>query len=351
MPEIAYDAAMSFEVAICSYLEPDLVARIRGRFPQLTIHYYPELLPAAQFPADHHGAPFTRTPAQQARWQALLERVEVCFDFDRLTPEVQRSASNVRWLQATSSGIGQYAKRHGFDQSDIVLTNAAGIHARPLAEFVVWAMLSFAKDYPKARQQQRDHHWQRFAGSEVLEHTLAIVGLGRIGQEVAKLAKLMGMQVIGSKRRTEGLAAADLNVDELYQHSDLAALAARADYLCLVVPHTDETENMVDASILAQMKPDSVLINIGRGALVDEAALIDTLQTKRIRGAVLDVAATEPLPKDNPLWDMDNVLIFPHSASTSVQENTRLVDLFCDNMTRYLAGEPLINVIDLERLY
>lgn len=342
---------MSFEVAICSYFEPELVDRIRERFPQLTIHYYPELLPAAQFPADHHGAPFSRTPAQQARWQAMLERVEVCFDFDRLTPEVQRNAANVRWLQATSSGIGQYAKKHGFDQTDIILTNAAGIHARPLAEFVVWAMLSFAKDYPKARQQQREHHWQRFAADEVLGRTLAIVGLGRIGQEVAKLAQLMGLQVIGSKRRTEGLAAADLNVDELYQHSDLAALAARANYLCLVAPHTNETANMVDADILAQMKPESVLINIGRGALVDEPALIDALVSGQIRGAVLDVAATEPLPKDSPLWDMDNVIIFPHSASTSVQENSRLVELFCDNMARYLASEPLINVIDLEHLY
>lgn len=342
---------MSFEVAICSYFEPELVDRIRERFPQLTVHYYPELMPAAQFPADHHGAPFSRTPAQQARWQAMLERVEVCLDFDRLTPEVQRSASNIRWLQATSSGIGQYAKRHGFDKTDIILTNAAGIHARPLAEFVVWAMLSFAKDYPKARAQQREHHWQRFAADEVLGRTLAVVGLGRIGQEVAKLAKLMGMQVIGSKRRTEGLSATDLNVDELYKHSDLATLAARADYLCLATPHTDETENMVDADILAQMKPNSVLINIGRGALVDEPALIDALQTQRIRGAVLDVAATEPLPQDSPLWDMDNVIIFPHSASTSVQENARLVQLFCDNMARYLAGEPLVNVIDVKRLY
>lgn len=342
---------MSFDIAICSYLEPQLVDHIRQRFPQLTVHYHPELLPAAQFPADHHGAPFSRTPAQQARWQALLERVEVCFDFDRVTPEVQRNAPNLRWLQATSSGIGQYAKRHGFDQTDITLTNAAGIHARPLAEFVLWAMLTFAKDYPKARKQRLEHHWQRFAAGEVLGQTLAIVGLGRIGQEVAKLAKLMGMQVIGSKRRTDGLTAADLNVDVLYKHSDLATLAARADYLCLVVPHTDETENMVDASILAQMKPDSVLINIGRGALIDEPALIDALQTGRIRGAVLDVAATEPLPADSPLWDMDNVIIFPHSASTSVQENARLVELFCNNMARYLAGEPLINVIDVKRLY
>jgi len=342
---------MSFEVAICSYFEPHLVDHIRQRFPQLTVHYHPELMPAAQFPADHHGAPFTRTPAQQARWQAMLERVEVCLDFDRLTPEVQRGMPNLRWLQATSSGIGQYAKQHGFDQTDITLTNAAGIHARPLAEFVLWAMLAFAKDYPKARKQQRDHHWQRFAASEVLGHTLAIVGLGRIGQEVAKLAKLMGMQVIGSKRRTEGLTATDLNVDELYKHSDLAELAARADYLCLVVPHTDETANMVNADIFQTMKPDSVLINIGRGALVDESALLDALQTGKIRGAVLDVAATEPLPQDSPLWDMENVIIFPHSASTSVQENTRLVELFCDNMARYLAGEPLVNVIDVKRLY
>ncbi|MEM7735513.1 MAG: D-2-hydroxyacid dehydrogenase [Deinococcota bacterium] len=336
---------------ICSYFEPQHVEDICKRFPQIEVVNEPDLLPKPQFAADHAGLPLSRSEQDQARWEGLLEQADICFDFDRITPQVQRNAPNLRWIQATSSGIGQFAKQHGFAETDITLTNAAGIHARPLAEFVLWAMLAFTKDYPRARQQQRDHVWQRFSASELTGKTLAVVGLGRIGQEVARLAKLMDMKVIGSKRNITNVQADELYVDALYKAEDVLELAALADYLCLVVPHTDDTEHLVSTEVLAAMKPEAVLINIGRGALVDEGALVDALEQNQLAGAVLDVAAEEPLQKTSPLWDMDNVIIFPHSASTSVRENARLTELLCDNLERYLTGKPLRNVVDVTRLY
>ncbi|MEM6431353.1 MAG: D-2-hydroxyacid dehydrogenase [Deinococcota bacterium] len=336
---------------ICSYFEPQYVEDIRKRFPQVEVINEPDLLPKPQFVADHAGLPLSRNDEAQARWEGLLEQATICFDFDRVTPQAQRSAPKLRWIQATSSGIGQFARQHGFAETDITLTNAAGIHARPLAEFVLWAMLAFAKDYPRARKQQRDHVWQRFSASELSGKTLAVVGLGRIGQEVARLAKLMDMQVIGSKRNISGVRADALNVDALYSAEDVLELAALADYLCLIVPHTDDTEHLVNAEVLAAMKPEAVLINIGRGALVDELALVAALESGALAGAVLDVAAKEPLPEASPLWDLENVIIFPHSASTSVHENARLTELLCDNLERYLTGKPLRNVVDVKRLY
>jgi phosphoglycerate dehydrogenase-like enzyme len=145
--------------------------------------------------------------------------------------------------------------------------------------------------------------------------------------------------------------AQEFHVDALYARKDLAKMLAQADFICLICPHTPETEGMIDREAFAAMKPEAVLINIGRGALVDEAALIDALANKRIQGAVLDVAAEEPLVPDHPLWEMDNVIIFPHSASTSKNENRRLTDLFCHNLDRFLKGQELKNVFDIERLY
>ena len=159
------------------------------------------------------------------------------------------------------------------------------------------------------------------------------------------------MRVIGSKRTITGLEASALNVDVLYPQTELHAMLAQADYVCLVCPHTPETEGMMDSAAFMAMKPGSVLINIGRGALVDEAALLSALRGGPLQGAVLDVAMTEPLSPESPLWDMENVILFPHSASTSRNENRRLTDLFIDNLRRYQKGEPLRNTFDFSRLY
>lgn len=340
------------ELLFCSYLEPDLVERVARVSDRVRVHYHPELLARPRYRADHIGAPFERSTAERERWLGLLERAEVLFDFDRSDIELFRHhARAARWIQATSAGIGQFVRRHRLDELDAVLTTAAGVHARPLAEFVLWSMLAFAKNYPLARRQQRQHHWQRFHNQDLAGKTLAVVGLGHVGREVARVARLLGVRVIGSKRSTAGHDAAALGVDALYPQSEWLAMIGQADYLCLIVPHTPETEGMMDAAAFAAMKPGSVLINIGRGALMNEAALLQALREGPMRGAVLDVAPIEPLPADHPLWELDNVIQFPHSASTSEGENERLTELFVANLELYLAGRPLRNVYRPERLY
>lgn len=341
------------DLLICSSLEIIHVERIRAASDRVRVHYHPELLPAPRFEADHIGAPVERDAAGSELWNSLLERAEILFDFDyyhmsNFTGRIR----NARWIQASSAGVGRFVRRHGLDVAGApTITTAAGVHARPLAEFVLWAMLGAAKNYPLARRQQRERLWSRFHNDDLEGKTLAIVGLGAIGREVARFAKTLGMRVTGTKRSLEGVEAHDLGVDRLYPLGDLHLLLAEADYVCLVAPQTPETEGMMDAAAFAAMKQDSVLINIGRGALVNEEALIEALDRGPLAAAVLDVARTEPLPADSPLWSRDDIIIFPHSASTSKQENRRLTDLFLDNLERYLDGRPLRNVYDPARMY
>lgn len=338
-------------VLVCSYLEPELIDRIRAVDRSIRVTFEPTLVAAPRYPCDHGGERFERDPEQRSAWTALLREADVLFDFDYLDPtSLLRDGERVRWVQATSAGIGQFVHHHALHTSQAVFTTAAGVHARPLAEFVLWGMLAFAKGYPTARRQQREGRWARFAGSELTGATLAVVGLGAVGREVARLAGLMGMRVLGSKRSIEGVDPASLCVERLYPSADIPAMAAQADYVCIATPHTPETIGLLDA-VLPTLREGSVLINIGRGSAVSEAPLLQALRDGPLRGAVLDVTPVEPLPEGHPLWSMDNVIVFPHSASTSTLENERLVDLFGDNLRRFMAGTPLRNVFEPERHY
>lgn len=340
------------EVLICSYLEPELVERVRAVDPRINVHYRPDLLPRPRYVADHVGAPLTRTPADQAAWDSLLAGAEVLFDFDYTDMAGwARKAPRARWLQASSAGIGQLVKRQRLDETGIVFTTASGVHAKPLAEFVMMVVLEHVKCADLAREQQAQRLWRRFTTAEAAGKTLAVVGLGRIGREVARLARAFDMRVIASKRDVEGQDAAALGLDALYGADRLHDLLAQADYVCLITPHTPQTEGLMDEAAFAAMKPGAVLINIARGALVREPALLAALDSGRLAHAALDVAAVEPLPADSPLWSHPSVTIYPHSASTGERENERLVELFCDNLRRYLAGEPLLNRLDTERMY
>jgi glyoxylate/hydroxypyruvate reductase len=336
-------------ILIASYLEPEHVARIRAVDARLAVSYAPELLPPPRYAADHTGGPFTRAPEQEAAWQALLAEAEVLFDFDTThRAELPDLAPRVRWIQSTSAGIGQFVRRMGYDvrMPGTVFTTAGGVHSRPLAEFCLMAMLMHNKGAGRLWREQGAHHWERYAGTDLDGRTLAIVGLGHIGSQVAATARAFGMHVIGTNATPRPEV-----VDRFYAPAELAALLAEAEYLVLSVPHTAETENLIGRAQLALLPDGAYVINIARGAVVDEPALIDALRSGRLSGAALDVFVTEPLPTDSPLWDMPNVLISPHSASTSDRENARLTDLFCDNLRRYLAGAPLRNVLDTQRMY
>lgn len=343
-----------YTVLIASYLEPEYVERIRAVDPRLDVIYEPTLLRAPRYAADHTGAPGTRSPADEARWQALLAQADILLDFDPThRADLPELAPKVRWIQASSAGIGQFVQNSRYDQRmpETVFTTASGVHAVPLAEFCLMSMLMFNKGLLRMINDQREKHWERYAGTDLQGRTLAIVGVGRVGQEVARLGQAFGMRVIGTKRSIAGVDPATLSLDQLYSTHELHTMLAQAEYLVLITPHTPDTEQMIGAAELAALPKGAMLINIGRGATVDEPALIAALQSGQLGGAALDVFAEEPLPPTSPLWDMPNVLVSPHSGSTSDRENERLTELFCDNLRRYLAGEPLQNVLNTETLY
>ncbi len=340
---------MTTTLLIASYFEPDLVEQIRRVDARLDVVYVPDLLAPPRYPADHHGAPFVRTPEQESEWRRLLARADILLDFDRANaPDLAVLAPNVVWIQATSAGIGEYVRRMGYAASmpRTVFTTASGVHAQPLAEFCFMVMCAFHKKLLMTLRDQRRRHWERFAGTDLRGQTLVIVGVGHVGSEVARIGKAFGMRVLGVKRSPSTMAPADLQLDGLFGPADLHRVLAEARNLVLIAPHTPETERMIGAPELALLPEGAVFINIGRGALVDENALIEALRSGRLLGAGLDVFQEEPLPPSSPLWQMENVIVSPHSASTSDRENARITDLFCRNLRLFLDAQPLLNRLD-----
>lgn len=341
-------------VLITTYIEPEQVERIRAVDDRLDVQFAPELIPAPRYAADHSGAPFSRTDEEEVRWRRMLSGADVLYDFDRaLAADLPELAPQVQWIQATSAGIGQFVKRMKYAERmpHTVLTTASGVHARPLGEFCALSILAFARDLPTMMRQQREKRWERFAGTDLEGKTALIFGLGAVGLGAARLVGGLGLETIGVKRTVREDDPARGAVDELHSGPALPELLPRADFLILAAPHTPETEHVIGKAELALLKPGAVIINVGRGELIDERAMIRALESGELGGAALDVFEEEPLPQDSPLWTMPNVLISPHSASTSDRENERIVDLFCENLRRFLAGEDLLNVLNAERLY
>jgi phosphoglycerate dehydrogenase-like enzyme len=338
-----------YNLLITSFLEPEWVEKIEAVDPRLNVINRPDLIGIPRYAADHTAPLRELSPAQEAKWRALLAEADILFDFDwHRAAELPDLAPNVQWIQATSAGIGQFVarNRYGERMPNTRFTTASGVHAVPLAEFCMMAMLMHFRGLAHLQSEQARHHWERFATTDMTDKTVAIVGLGRIGKEVARLSKAFGMRVIGTKAREN-----DAQVDEFYPPDRLHEMLGVADVVVLIVPHTPDTEKMIGAPEFTAMKNGAYLINIARGAVVDEPAMIEALQRGKLAGAALDVFAVEPLPAESPLWEMPNVLVSPHSASTSDRENERIVDLFCDNLRRFLDGQPLRNQLDVERMY
>ena len=336
-------------VLVCSFLEKEQVARIAAH-PGVELSYRPDLLPQPRYPCDHHGPPPALTAPERAEWAGLLRQADVCFDFDWEEPaEMPARAPRVRWLQATSSGIGQFMGRTGLAGWNAVVTTAAGIHARPLTEWALTGVLYFVKDVPDLEARQAAHRWERMAMGGLAGRRALVVGLGHVGRAVAEALGGLGVEVWGMRR--EGSSDQIAGISRTGTAADLQELLHSCDIMVLTCPLTPETFRLIGAAELAALGPDGILVNIARGAIVDEPALIDALRERAIRGAVLDVAGSEPLAADSPLWDLDNVLISPHSASTLSTENVALVDLFLRNLELFQAGEPLINRYDPARGY
>jgi phosphoglycerate dehydrogenase-like enzyme len=338
------------DVLIASPLDQHHVDRIAAAEPdRVNVLYEPDLLPTTRYVADHHGPHRQLTDAQRTHWASQLARAEVSFDFDWEKPnEMLRRAPKLRWVQSTSSGIGPMLDKIGVSSSDLIVTNAAGIHAQALAEFVITAALYFTKEIPRLNALKTERKWERYCGYEIAGTRMLVVGMGGVGRQIAKLASALGIEVVGHRRHVGELPP---GVRRMVDADGLDAALTDVDFLVLIAPDTPLTRNMIDRRRLERLPERAVIINIGRGSLVDEPAMIEMLSSGRLRGAGLDVFATEPLPPTNPLWDLPNVLIVPHSASTVYQENDRLVDLFIENLHRYLDGRPMINVFNRERKY
>ena len=330
-------------VVIATPLERDLVERLRAVDDRLEVVFEPELLPAPRWASDHIGDPsFVRTPEQEARFAELVAGAEIVLGYPREDPAqipwLVRTARGLRWVQATFAGAGQQLAAAGLAREDlerITWTSSSGIHATPLGEWALFGILALTKGMPRLEADKRARRWSHYPVDELRGTTLLIVGLGEIGREIARLAEAFGMRVLFT-RRNEG------NLDELLP---------RADSVVLVLPLTDETRGSLDRRRIESMKRGAIFVNIGRGPVVDEDALVDALRSGRLRGAALDVYATEPLPADSPLWELENVILSPHTAAQSVHENERIVELFADNLRRYLAGEELRSRIRTDLFY
>lgn len=336
-------------VLIASPLTDAQVTRIRAVDPRLDVVFEPGLIHSGPYAGGYLGSKTQLDEAELARWRDLLGSADVLFDFDPHEPaRLRQNAPRLRWLQASKSGIGEALRRLGLDRSGITFCTAAGVHAAPLAEWVVFGMLWLSKQLPRVLDQQRRHHWEQFEAGMVAGSRALVIGLGGVGREIARQLAALDAEVWGV-RRSGGDAPE--HVARLVDYEAFDAVLGDVDAVVLACPYTAETHHLVNASRLAAMRPGAGLINVARGAVVDEEALIESLRSGHLGGAVLDVQEREPMPAESPLWDLPNVLISPHRASIVRAENDLIVDLFCDNLRRHLDGRPLRNVYDPDRAY
>jgi phosphoglycerate dehydrogenase-like enzyme len=352
-PKSSQDPAV---IMITSPLEPEYVERIAAVDPHRTrVIYRPDLLPPTRYIADHTGQDgWSRSGEQEQEWRSLLAQADVLWDFYAV-PEANplQLSPRLAWAQTTSAGVGQWVRRLGLQDSDIIVTTASGVHGGPLSEFVFAALLFHVKRFRHLLDEQAAHRWERFSTGELTGMKMAVIGPGRIGRQVALIGRAFNMTVWAMARSNHPGRAAELGVERVVDRSHLHELLAWAECIVLSTPHTDETEQLIDRAAIEAIRPGAAIINIARGKVIDEKAMIEALQSGKLGFAALDVVDKEPLSPDSPLWDLPNVLISPHSASTAVAENARITDIFVHNLRCYLDGriDEMTPVLDKSRLY
>ena len=341
-------------VLIASYFEEEYVRRIREVDGRLRVLYREDLVPPPRWPGDHVGPEeWERAPGDEEDFLKMLGEAEVLYDFPRgHVGDLVRVAPNLRWVQGSMAGAGEVAVKAGLGETDVVVTTASGIYSGPLAEFVLMAMLQHAKQLDHLRHDKAEKVWRQGAVGGLERKTLCVVGMGSIGQAIATRARPFGMRVVGVKRTVRDEDEAWGYADELYPTAELHAALGEADYVAVTLPGTPETRHLLDAEAFAAVKQNAYFVNVGRGAVVDEAALVGALEDGRLSGAALDVFEIEPLPEESPLWGMENVIISAHTTDVVPDLiNDAQTDLFCENLRRYLAGEKMINVLDKRLMY
>jgi len=293
-------------------------------------------------PKDPHDEPPPWAVGVAAERRRALARAEVLFAL-HAPKDLMRLAPRLRWVQGVGAGVEQFAKA-GVLRERVVVTNASGVASASMAEFVIARLLQVWKRFREAERHQEAHEYVRTYGRTFAGSTLGIVGLGSIGCAVAERARALGLRVLGLRRSASAGAGP---ADELFGPERLHEMLARSDAVVVAAPETPETFHLIDGAALAAMRPGSVLVNVARGSLVDEAALVTALTTGHVAAAALDVFEQEPLPPESPLWDLPNVYISAHSSVSVDRYLDDVFDLFVDNAARYLRGEPLRNRVDM----
>jgi len=280
----------------------------------------------------------------RAKIESLLDDIEisVCsFPTDLLS-----KAPNLRWHQAWGAGVEWVLRYPELAESELIITNASGVHPIPISEHIFGLMLAFARDLPNQIRNQGQNRWQGPRNSALCElagKTMLLIGVGAIGERTAEIAASFGMKVIGIRRNPEKSAPF---IDTMVGSDALHQCLPQADFVVLTIPDTAETSSMIDEASLRSMKSSAYIINIGRGGTIDQDALIQALQEGWIGGAGLDVTDPEPLPEDSPLWGMENVIITAHYSGRTPHYTERALAIFLDNLERYVGGQALKNVVD-----
>jgi phosphoglycerate dehydrogenase-like enzyme len=341
-------------VVIGSYFEEEHVRRIREVDERLRVLYREDLVPPPRWPGDHVGPEeWRRSPEDEEEFLAMLAEAEVLYDFPPgHVRDLMEVAPNLCWVQGSMAGAGEVAKKAGLLETDVVVTTASGVYSGPLAEFVVMALLQHVKNLDRLRRDRAEKAWRQTHTDTLEGKTLCIVGMGNIGRAIAERVRPFGTRVVGVKRTVRADDPAWRRADELYSTDRLHDALGEADYVAVTLPGTPQTQHLVDAGAIGAMKPGAYFVNVGRGTVVDEGALVKALESGHLSGAALDVFEVEPLPEESQLWELHNVIVSPHATDMVPSIiNKRQTDLFCENLHRYLDGEPLVNALDKELLY
>ncbi len=287
--------------------------------------------------------------SHQEKLDLLLGQAEVLYGWIHHFPKrLPERAPRLKWIQTMSAGVDLLPEE--VRKGPVRIVNAGGLHGTAMGEMVLEIMLMFAKDAPACFQMKQAGEWKRFRPKLLKGQTAGILGLGAVGREIARLCKAFGMEVSGVRR--SGQAEQPLpEVDRIYPPGRLAEMLAESDFVVLALPLTKETRNLIGEKELRCMKPTAVLINVARGAIVDEGALVRALEEKWIAGAGLDVFVKEPLPPESRFYNLPNVIFSPHISGDLPDYESHATEVFCENLRRYLAGEPFLHEVDRDKEY
>lgn len=272
----------------------------------------------------------------------FIEKMDILLTI-RISDHLIKKASRLKWIQAMTTGVDYIIHLPSLSK-EVLITSARGIHGPQMSEMAFLLMLALNRNFPQIIRNQDQRVWERWPGKLLYQKKVGILGVGVIGEEIARKCKAFGMTVFGIdiiKRKVDA-------VDYFYGPEELLQVIQEVDYFIIVAPNTPQTQKLVEAKLLSSMKPTAFLISIGRGEIVDEEALIHALKTGQIAGAALDTFWTEPLPKDHPLWEIKNVIITPHVGGLSDIYVEQVLPIFEENLRRFLQGERrnLINLVE-----